>query len=130
MPQMSINSLTTQKMIDEYINQPDTFTPPIHTLLGDVRKSLNQLLGTFILQFAQDETSNEATHLTKMQIDMGDSEHVWQRPYPIIMKQHDWVRDEINKLFDAKVIFSSYSSRSAPIIVLPKGDGGKCLVID
>ena len=46
MPQTSINSLTTQKMLDEHI-QPDTFTPPLHTLLVDVRKSLNQLLETF-----------------------------------------------------------------------------------
>ena len=51
MPQTSINSLTTQKMIDEYI-QPDTFTYPLHTLPGDVRKSLNQLLETFKSQFA------------------------------------------------------------------------------
>ena len=36
----SINSLTTQKMIDEH-NHPNSFTPPLHTLLGDVRKSLN-----------------------------------------------------------------------------------------
>ena len=37
-PQMSINSL-----IDKDV-QPDTFTPPLHTLPGDVRLSLNQLL--------------------------------------------------------------------------------------
>ena len=49
--QTSINSLTTQKMIDEHI-QPDTFTPPFHTLPGGVRKSLNQLLETFRSQFA------------------------------------------------------------------------------
>ena len=36
MPQTDINSFTTQKMIDEHI-QPDSFTPPIHTLLGDMR---------------------------------------------------------------------------------------------
>ena len=40
MPQASIDSLTTQKMIDEHI-QPNTFAPPLHTLLGDVRKSPN-----------------------------------------------------------------------------------------
>ena len=79
MPQTSINSLTTQKMIDEHI-QPYTFTPPLHTLPGDVRKSLNQLLETVILQFAQDETSIRTTHLSKMQIDTGDSESVSQRP--------------------------------------------------
>ena len=56
MPQTSINSLTTQKMIDEHI-QPNTFTPTLHTLPGDVRKSLNQFLEVFQLQFAQDEIS-------------------------------------------------------------------------
>ena len=42
-------------MIDEHI-QPNTFPPPLYTLPGDVRKSLNQLLETCKLQFAQDET--------------------------------------------------------------------------
>ena len=46
------------------------------------------------------------------------------------MKHYDWVRSETNKLLDAWVICSSYSSWSAPIIVVPKRDGGKCLVID
>ena len=40
MPQTAINSLTTQRMTDEHI-QADSFTPPIHTLRGDVRKSVN-----------------------------------------------------------------------------------------
>ena len=79
MPQTSLNNLTTQKMINKH-SQPDSFTHPLHTLLCDVRKSLNQLLETFKLQFAQDETSTETTHLTKMQIDTGDSEPVLQRP--------------------------------------------------
>ena len=60
MLQASINSLTTQKMIDEHV-QPDTFTPPLHTLLGNVRKSLNQLFETFKSHFAQDETSIDTT---------------------------------------------------------------------
>ena len=72
-------------MKDEHI-QPSTFMPPLHNLLGNVRKSLNQLLETFKLQFAQDETSISTTHLTKMQIDTGDLEPVLQRPYPIAMK--------------------------------------------
>ena len=69
MPQTSINSLTTEKIMDEHV-QPDTFTPPSHTLLGDVRKSLYQLLVKFKWQFAQDVTNIGTTHLTKMQIDM------------------------------------------------------------
>ena len=46
------------------------------------------------------------------------------------MKDYQWVKDEIEKLLAAKVIHTSQSSWSAPVIVVPKGDGGKCLVID
>ena len=46
------------------------------------------------------------------------------------MKHYQWVKEEIEKLLAAKVICNSRSSWSAPIIVVPKGDGGKCLVID
>ena len=62
-------------MIDEHF-QPDSFRLPLHTLPDDVRKSLSQLLETFKSQFAQDENNFKTTHLTKMQIDMGDSEPV------------------------------------------------------
>ena len=46
------------------------------------------------------------------------------------MKHYQWLKDEIEKLLAAKVICTSQSSWSAPIIVVPKGDGGKHLVID
>ena len=46
------------------------------------------------------------------------------------MKNYQWVKDEIEKLLTAKVIHSSRSSWSAPIIVVPKGDRGKWLVTD
>ena len=46
------------------------------------------------------------------------------------MKHYQWVKDEIEKLLAAKVIHTSRSSWSAPIIVVPKHDGEKCLVID
>ena len=46
------------------------------------------------------------------------------------MKHYKWVKDEINKLLTVKVIWGSQSSWLAPIIVVPKGDGGKCLVIN
>ena len=65
-----------------------------------------------------------------MIIDMGTSDPVSQKPYPIAMKNYQWVKDEIEKLLTAKVIDSSRSSWSVPIIVVPKGDGGKRLVID
>ena len=58
-----------------------------------------------------------------------NSDPVSQKPYPITMKHYQWIKEEIEKLLTAKVFHSSSSSWSAPVIV-PKGDGGKCLVID
>ena len=53
-----------------------------------------------------------------------------RKQYSVAMKHFDWVKDEINKLLTAKVICSSHSSWSAPIIVVLKGNGDKSLVID
>ena len=88
------------------------------------------LLWEYESQFAKDETSIGTTPLTSMTIDTGASKPVSQKPYPITMKHHQWVKDEIEKLLAAKVIHTSQSSWSAPIIVVPKGDGRKHLVID
>ena len=64
-----------------------------------------------------------------MTIDTGTSQPVSQKPYPIAMKHYQWVKEEIEKLLAAKVICTSNFSWSAPIVV-PKGNGGKHLVID
>ena len=47
------------------------------------------------------------TPLTSITIDTGTANPVSQKPYPIAMKHHDWVKNEIEKLLDAKVICSS-----------------------
>ena len=65
-----------------------------------------------------------------MTIDTGTANPVSQKPYPTAMKHYEWVKDEIEKLLTAKVICTSHSSWSAPIIVVQKGDRGKHLVID
>ena len=65
-----------------------------------------------------------------MTIDTSTSDPVSLKPYPIAMNHYQWVKEEIEKLLTAKVICTSCSSWSAPIIVVPKGDGGKCLIID
>ena len=105
--------------------KPDTFDQPHHKLKTSMQEKLDTLLAKFKTQFAKDETSIGTTPLTKMTIDTGNSDPVSQKPYPITMKNYQWVKKEIEKLLAAKVIHSSRSSWSAPIIVVPKGDGGK-----
>ena len=108
---------------------PDTFNLPHHELSTAVQNDHHLLLQEYELQFAKDETSIGTTPLTSMTIDTSTSEPVSQKPCPIAMKHYQWVKDEIEKLLAAKVIHTSCSSWSAPIIVVPKGDGGKHLVM-
>ena len=122
------NRITLKKMMSETITS-DTFNPPHHHISTSVQNSLTSLLGEYDSQFTQDKTSIGTTTLTSMSIDTGTTDPVSQKPYPIA-QHYDWVKSEIEKLLAAKVIRSSHSSWSAPIIVVPKGDGGKCLVID
>ena len=123
------NSITLKKMMSETVTS-DTFNPPHHVISTPVQNSLKLLLQEYESQFAQDETSIGMTPLTSMSVDTGTTDPVSQKPYPIVMKHYNWVKNEIEKLLAAKVIHSSHSSWSAPIIVVPKGDAGKCLVID
>ena len=95
-----------------------------------IQDSLKLLLEEYESQFAKDETSIGTTLLMSMTIDTGTADPVLQKPYPIAMKHYEWVKNEIEKLLAAKVICSSQSSWSAPIIVVLKGDGSKHLVID
>ena len=77
----------------------------------------------------KDETTIGTTPLTQMSINTGDSDPISQKPYLVAMKHYQWVEEEIDKLLEAGVIRNSHSSWSAPIIVVPKGDGGKCLIL-
>ena len=123
------NSITLKEMMAETVT-PDTFDPPCHELSETVQSKLDTFLKDYELQFTKDETSIRTTPLTSMTIDTGTSDPISQKPYPIAMKLYQRVKEEIEKLLAAKVICSSRSSWSAPIIVVPKGDGGKHLVID
>ena len=123
------NSVTLRKIMAETVT-PDTFNPPHHELSKTIKHELDTLLQEYESQFTKDETSIGTTSVTSMTIDIGASDPIFQKPYPITMKHYQWVKEEIEKLLAAKVICDSRSSWSALIIVVPKGDGGKCLVID
>ena len=127
--QIPINRATTQRMLPETV-KPDSFTPPKYQLDSTTQQQLDFLLGTFKDQFVKDETTIGTTPLTQMSIDKGDSDPISQKPYPVVMKHYQWVKEEINKLLEAGVIRNSHSSWLAPIIVVLKGDGGKHLIID
>ena len=61
-----------------------------------------------------------------MSTDTGNFEPISQKPYPITMKYYQWVKDKTKKLLTAKGSRSSWSV----LLIVPKGDGEKHLVID
>ena len=123
------NSVMLKKMMAEKVTS-DIFNPPHHELSNTIQHELDTLLKEYESKFAKDKTSIETTPLTSMTIYTGASDPISQKPYPIAMKHYQWVKEEIEKLLTAKVICSSISSWSASVIVVPKGDAEKHLVID
>ena len=113
------NSITLKKMSEKVTS--DTFNPLCHEISTPIQDSLKLLLEEYASQFTQDEMSIGTTPLTSMSIDTGTANPVSQKPHPIAMKHYAWVKNEIEKLLDAKVICPSRSCWSAPIIVVPKG---------
>ena len=84
--QISINSATTQHMLPKTIKL-DSFTPPKYQLDTTTQQQLDFLLKTFKDQFTKDKTTISTTPLTQMSINMGDSDPVSQKPYPIDQKE-------------------------------------------
>ena len=124
----TVNKIT-DTALDEFVShkKPELQDAPIDQ---KTKLDLEQLLKKNKDAFAEDERQIGTTPLITMSIDTGDQPPVAKRPYTLALKHHDWVRAEIDKLLEAGVIRESDSSWSAPIVVVPKSDGGKRLCID
>ena len=70
--------------------------------------------------FSEDSTDIGRTPLVTMEIDMGDSPPITQRPYNLPLKHSDWVQRELDTLEKAGVITRSVSPWASPIVIVPK----------
>ena len=70
--------------------------------------------------FSKDSTDIGRTPLVTMEIDMGDSPPISQRPYNLPLKHSDWVQKELDTLEKAGVITRSVSPWASPIVIVPK----------
>ena len=102
----------------------------MHLLTKKIKTALEKILEANQDSFAEDERQIGTTPLIKMSIDTGDHPPIAKKPYTLANKHHEWVKEEIDKLLEACVIKESHSSWSAPIVVVPKGDGGKRMCVD
>ena len=90
----SANSVTLQKMMAEHV-QPDIFDPPHHKLKPGIQSKLDEFLKEYESQCAKDKTSVGTTPLMEMIIDTGNSDPISQKPYPIMMKNYQWVKEKL-----------------------------------
>ena len=60
------------------------------------------------------------TQLVTMDVDMGDSPPICQKPYTLPLKHYNWVQQEIETLECAGVIRKSISPWASPIVIVPK----------
>ena len=81
------NSVTLQKNMAKQVQQ-ETFNLPHHKLKPSIEFELNALLKEYASQFAKDKMTIGTTPLTEMSIDMGNSDPISQKPYPIAMKNY------------------------------------------
>ena len=58
--------------------------------------------------------------LLEVEIDMGDSLPITQKPYTLPLKYTTWVQRELENLEKAGVIVRSVSPWGSPIVVVPK----------
>ena len=94
------------------------------------KADLDKLLDNNKDAFAEEERQIGTTPLIEMTIDTGDNLPIAKKMYTLALKHYDCVKEENDKLLEAGVFRESHSSWSAPIVVIPKGDGGKRLCVD
>ena len=70
--------------------------------------------------FSKDYSDIGKTALITMEIEIGDSPPVCQRPYNLPLKHIDWVQKELDTLEKAGVITRSVSPWASPIVIVPK----------
>ena len=122
-----INEIGPQHDFGEYKNPTLQEDAPIDK---QIKIDLEKLLEANKDSFAEDERQIGTSPLIKISIDTGDHPLIAKKPYTLAIKHHELVKEEIDKLLEVGVIKESHSSWSAPIVVVPKGDGGKRMCVD
>ena len=110
-----------------HYRKPSLLDAPVNKL---TRHDLKRLLEENHDAFAEDERQIGTTPLIKCPETGNNHSPLAKKPYALALKHYDWVRDEIDKLLKVGVIQESHSSWSAPIVVVPKGDGGNRICMD
>ena len=115
-----MNKITDTAFEEEFISyqKPLLQDAPIDQ---KIKLELEQLLERNQDCFTEDERQIGTTPLITMSIDTGDHPPVAKRPYTLALKNHAWVKAEIDKLLEAGVIREIDSSWSSSYCGSTKG---------
>ena len=86
----------------------------------EMKKKFEELKEWYPKVFSLNNEDIGHTQLVTMNIDMGDSHPVCQKPYTLPLKHYNWVQQEIETIEHAGVIRKSISPWASPIVVVPK----------
>ena len=86
----------------------------------ETKMKFEELKEQFPKVFSLNNEDIGRTQLVTMDIDMGDSPPVCQKPYTLPLKYCNWVQQEIETLEHAGVIRKSISPWASPIVIVPK----------
>ena len=91
-----------------------------HNASKETKQQFKELKAKYPEVFSINNEDIGHTQLVTMDIDMGDSPLVCQKPYTLPLKHYTWVQQEIETLEWAGVIKKSISPWASPIVVIPK----------
>ena len=86
----------------------------------ETKRKFEELKEKYPTVFSLNNEDIGCTQLVTMDIDMGDSPPVCQKPYTLPLKHYSWVQQKIETLECADVIRKSISLWASPIVVVPK----------
>ena len=86
----------------------------------ETQRNFEELKKWYPKVFSYNNEDKGCTQLVTMDIDMGDSPPVCQKPYTLPLKHYNWVQQEIEILEWAGVIRKSISPWASPIVIVPK----------
>ena len=86
----------------------------------DTKMKFEELKEQYPKVFSLNNEDIGHTQLVTMDIDMGDSPPVCQKPYTLPLKHYNWVQQETETLECVGVIRKSLSPWASPIVVVPK----------
>ena len=91
-----------------------------HNASKETKQQFEELKAKYPEVFSINNEDIACTQMVTMDIDMGDSPPVCQKPYTLPLKHYSWVQLEIETLEWAGVIKKSISPWANPIVVIPK----------